>query len=99
MKKCPKTREKCRNSENGAKELNEKGILKVTSSRLESIIAIHSLKGEKGVSERNTEQGVVTAVRAGRSSIIRFVRSCLVREVEGKGGDRAVKKKATYDDE
>jgi hypothetical protein len=70
MKKCPKTREKCRNYENGAKALNKKGILKVTSSLLGSIVAIHSLKGEKGVNERNTEQGAVAAVRAGRSSII-----------------------------
>jgi hypothetical protein len=35
MKKCPKTREKCRNYENGAKELNEKGILKVIAARVD----------------------------------------------------------------
>jgi hypothetical protein len=52
--------------ENSAKKLNEKGILKVMPSWLESIVIVHGLKGEKGVCKRNVERG---AMRAGRSSI------------------------------
>jgi hypothetical protein len=67
MKKCPKIeRKSASNYKNSAKKLNEKGILKVTPSWLESIVVVHGLKGEKGVCERNAEQG---AVRAGRSLI------------------------------
>lgn len=50
-----KTTERVSKYENSAKELNEKGILKVTPSRPDSTVVVHGVKGVKGVSERNAE--------------------------------------------